>query len=55
MPDIADTDFLFFIYFFFKSVFIGHEENGSEIVIIAQEELDDIDIGENRNAPTYLG
>ena len=47
--------FIFYLIFFFKSVFIGHEENGSEIVIIAQEELDDIDIGENRNAPTYLG
>ena len=50
-----------FIYLFFSFIFngssilIGQEENVSETVIIAQEELDDTDLGENGNLPTYLG
>ena len=48
---------IFFFSFTFKenSVFTRKGENVSEIVIIAPEKLDDIDIGKIGNLPTYLG
>ena len=58
---LRDFFLYLFIYLFFSFIFngssilIGQEENVSETVIIAQEELDDTDLGENGNLLTYLG
>ena len=57
---LPDFFLYLFIYLFFSFIFngssilIGQEKNVSETVIIAQEELDDTDLGENGNLPTYL-
>ena len=48
---------IFFLVLLSKKIAFSlqKEENVSEIVIIAPEKLDDIDIGEIGNLPTYLG